>query len=121
MLRAVLKILVRNACPRGPTCFRCIIFSLSGSCELLFSHCFIASWIRVEVSVMSYPCMSMDLFVWCVAHLTVFVICLLKQFAICLGVVVILLLNIMVMFNVVGGALLDRPCMVFHIVCVLCP
>ena len=43
-----------------------------------------------------------------------------KQFAICLGVVVILLLNVMVLFSVVGGALLDRPCIVFQRVCVCC-
>ena len=52
------------------------------------------------VSVMLYPCMfcvapSMDLFVFCVACLTVFVNYLVKQFAICLGVYVILLLNVM--------------------------
>ena len=63
------------------------------------------------VSVMLYPCMfyvalSMDLFVLCVAHLTVFVNCLVKQFAICVGVF--------------AGALFDRPCMVFHIMCVCC-
>ena len=39
---------------------------------------------------------------------------------ICLGVVAILLLNVMDMFSVCGGALLDRPCMVFQRVCVLC-
>ena len=44
MLRAVLNILVRNASPRGPMCFRCLIFNLSGPCELLFLLCFIASW-----------------------------------------------------------------------------
>ena len=54
------------------------------------------------VSVILYPCilcvaMLMDLFVLCVACFIVFVNCLVKQFAICLG----------------GGALLDRPCMVF--------
>ena len=53
----------------------------------------------------------------------VFVNCLVKQFAICLGVVVILLLNVMEVFSVGGGggvgALLDRPCMVFQIMCVL--
>ena len=27
LLRAVLNILVRNASPRGPMCFRCLIFS----------------------------------------------------------------------------------------------
>ena len=36
-----------------------------------------------------------------------------KQFVICLGVFVILLLNVMEVFSVGGGALLDRPCMVF--------
>ena len=51
------------------------------------------------MSVMLYPCMlcvalSMCLFVLCVACLTVFVNCLVKQFAMCLGVVAILLLSI---------------------------
>ena len=40
--------------------------------------------------------------------------CLVKQFTIYLGVFVILLLS------VVGGALLYRPCMVFHRMCVCC-
>ena len=62
----------------------------------------------------------MCLFVLCVACLTVFVNCLVKQFAMCLGVVAILLLNVMDVFSVCGGALLDRPCMVFQRVCVLC-
>ena len=44
LLRSVLYILVRNSSPRGPMCFRCLIFSLSGPCELLFLLCFIASW-----------------------------------------------------------------------------
>ena len=48
-----------------------------------------------------------------------FVNCL-KQFAICLGVFVIFLLNVMELLCVVGGALLDRPCMVFHLMCVCC-
>ena len=43
-----------------------------------------------------------------------------KQFAMCLGVVVILLLNVMDVVGVCGGALLYRPCMVFQRVCVLC-
>ena len=50
----------------------------------------------------------------------VFVNCLVKQFSKCLGVVVILLLNVMEVFSVGGGDLLDRPCMVFQIMCVLC-
>ena len=45
---------------------------------------------------------------------------LVKQFAICLGVFAILLLNVMDLLNVVGGALLNRPCMVFQRMCVLC-
>ena len=44
LLRAVLNILVRNASPRGPMCFRCLVFSVSGPCELLFLLRFIASW-----------------------------------------------------------------------------
>ena len=52
------------------------------------------------VSVMLYPCMfcvalAMDLFVLCVACLTVLANCLVKQFAICLCVFVIMLLNVM--------------------------
>ena len=57
LLRAVLNILVRNANPRGPMCFRCLIFNFSGPYELLFLLCFIASWISEMVSVMLYPCM----------------------------------------------------------------
>ena len=75
------------------------------------------------MSVMVYPCMfcvalSMDLFVLCVASLTVVVNCLVKQFTICLRVFVILLLNMMELLSVVAGALLDRPCMVFQRMCV---
>ena len=68
------------------------------------------------VSVMLYPCMfcvalSMDLFVLCVACFMVFVTCVDVCF---------LLLKVMELLCVVGGALLDRPCMVFHRLCVLC-
>ena len=45
---------------------------------------------------------------------------LVKQFAICLGVVVILLMNVMEVFRVGGGALLDASCMVFQRMWVLC-
>ena len=59
------------------------------------------------VSVMLYPCifcvaLLMDLFVLSVACLTVFVNCLVKQLAICLGVFAILLLNVMGLFSVAG-------------------
>ena len=78
------------------------------------------------MSVMLHPCMprvalSMCLFVLCVACLTVFANCLAKQLAMCVGVVAILPLNVMDVPSVCGGALLDRPCMVFQRVCVLCP
>ena len=49
-----------------------------------------------------------------VACLTLFVNCIVKQFAMCLGVVADLLLNVMDVCSVGGSALLDRPCMVFH-------
>ena len=50
----------------------------------------------------------------------VFVNYLVKQFAIFVGVVVILLLNVMEVLSVGGVALLDRPCMVFQRMCVWC-
>ena len=53
-------------------------------------------------------CCSVNVSVLCVACLTVFVNCLVKQFAMSLGVVAILLLNVMEVFSVCGGALLDR-------------
>ena len=73
---------------------------------------------------MLYPCilcvtLLMDLRVLCVACLTVFVNCFVKQLAICLGVVVTLLLNVMEEFSVGGGSLLDRLCMVLQRMCVL--
>ena len=76
------------------------------------------------VSVMFYPCifcinMSMDLFVLCVASLTGFVNWLVKQFAIFLGVVVIVLLNVMEVLSV--GEVL---CWIYHVLsskeCVYC-
>ena len=76
-----------------------------------------------ECDVMSlYFCVALLMyrFVLFVACLTVFVNCLVKQFAMCLSVVVVLLLNVIDVFSVGGGVLLDRPCMVFHRMGVLC-
>ena len=36
LLRSVFNMLARNASPRGSMCFRCLMFNLSGPCELLF-------------------------------------------------------------------------------------
>ena len=77
------------------------------------------------VSVMLCPCivcvaLLVYMFVLCVAYLTVFVNCLVTLFTICFGVVAILLLNVMIVFCMCGAALLDRPCMVFQRMCVLC-
>ena len=107
-------------------CFRCLIFNLSGSCEFFTLFYGLLDLRSSECDVVSlYLCMFcvallMCLFVLCVACMTLLVNCLVKQFAMCLGVVVILLLNVMDVFSVCGGALLDRPCMVFQRVCVLC-
>ena len=72
---------------------------------------------------MLYPCnicidLSIYLFVLCITCLTVFGYCLVKQFVIFLGAVVILLLNIMELLSMWGGAQ-DSPCMVFKRVCVV--
>ena len=70
--------------------------------NLTYGECYVIS-LYFCVSLLVY------LFVLCVAYLTVFVNCLVKQFAMCLGAVAILLLNVMDVFSVGGGALLDRP------------
>ena len=51
-------------------------------------------------------CCSVKVYV-CLVCLTVFVNCLVKQFTMCLGVVPILLLNVMDVFSVGGGALVE--------------
>ena len=61
VLRAVFKMLVRNASPRGPMCFRCLMFNflLDLSCS--------------ECDVMSlYLCVALYLLVSFVVCLTVF-------------------------------------------------
>ena len=66
------------------------------------------------MSVMLYPsilCVAplIDLFGLCVACLTVFVNCLVTKLTMYLSVVVILLLNVMEVFSVDGGALCCVP------------
>ena len=62
----------------------------------------------------------MDLFVLCVTCLIVFVNCLVRLFAICLGVVNMMLFNVMEVFSLGGGGMLHRPCMVFQKLYVFC-
>ena len=91
VLRAVFNMVVRNASQRGPMCFRCLIYSLSGPCELFFYFVLDLSCGECDVIFLYFMCCTVDgSFVLCVACLTMFVNCLMKQFAICLGVVVIL-------------------------------
>ena len=78
--------------------------------DLSCGACYVISFYFVRFSVGVSVCL-----VCCV-----FVNCLVTQFAICFGVVAILLLNVMAVFSVAGGALLDRTCMVFQRMCVLC-
>ena len=79
-------------------CVLGLIFRLSGPCELLFFYC--------VLDLRSGECNVVGLYVLCCSFngsvcfvCCVIVNCLVKQFTICLGVFVILLLS------VVGGAL----------------
>ena len=86
--------------------FYCLLDLRSGDCNV------------VSLYVLCCPVNGSVCFVCCVfdgeTETTV------KQFVICLGVFTILLLKVMELLCVVGGALLYRPCMVFHRMCVLC-
>ena len=80
---------------RGPRCFRCLIFTLSGPVELLFLVSFMACvvwwWMGSQCSF--FVCLSTFLFVLLVACFTVFTNCLLKAVAFCMGVLAGLLLK----------------------------
>ena len=54
VVKSSLNILVRNVSPRGPMCFRCLIFRLSGPSSCYF--CFVLLPLGQVVSVV-YPCM----------------------------------------------------------------
>ena len=101
-------------------CFR-FMFSLSGPCELLYFLVLLPlgpDCGECDVISLYFMCCSVNGAVCLVCCM--FANCLVKQFAICLGVVAILPLNVMEVFSMGGGALLDRPCMVFQRICVLC-
>ena len=73
-----------------------------------------------DVIFLYFMCCSVNGSVCLVCCVVVILNCLVKQFAVCLCVVIILLLNVMKVFSVDGGALLGRPCIVFQRMCVLC-
>ena len=56
VLRAVFNMLVRNASPRGPMCFSCLMFSLSGPCELLFLLCLLPLGRELYVISLYFMC-----------------------------------------------------------------
>ena len=93
------------------TLFYCIL-------DLSCDECYVISLYCMCYSVNGSVCLVCCVFVNCLVEQ--FAICLVEQFAICLGVVDILLLNVREVYSVGGGALLDRPCMVFQRMCVLC-
>ena len=76
-------------------CYFTLFYSLL---DLRSSECNVVSLYVVCCSVNVSVCFG-------VACLTVFVNCLVKQFAMCVGVVAILLLNVMDVFSVCGGSL----------------
>ena len=86
-----------------PVLFYCLLGLSCGECDVISLY-FMCFYDNVYVCLVS----------------CVFVNCLIKQFAICLGVAAILLLNVMEVFSGGVGALLYRPCMVFQKMCVLC-
>ena len=74
VFRAVFNMLVRNASPREPMCFRCLMFNLLGPCELLFftllyclldlscGECYIISLYFVRFSVNGSICFVCSVF-----------------------------------------------------------
>ena len=65
---------MRNASPRGPMCFRCLMFNLSGPCELLFFYylldlscgeCYVMSFYVMCCSVAISVCLMCCVFVNC--------------------------------------------------------
>src|SRR6478609_3466869 len=96
--RERLKTSVRWFMARGPRCFRCLIFTLSGPVKLLFLVSFMACvvWrleMRICLQCSFFVCLSTFLFVLLVARFTVFTNCLLKVVAFCMGFLAGLLLK----------------------------
>ena len=73
LLRAVLNILVRNASPRGPMYFRCLIFGLGGPCEMLFFSLFYCL-----LDMRSGECNVVSLYVICLPCQWICLFCVLR-------------------------------------------
>ena len=56
VLRAVFNMLVRNSSPRGHMCFRCLMFNLSGPCELLYP-CILCVALLMDLFVLRVACL----------------------------------------------------------------
>ena len=98
-------------------CFMSVVVTVWGYVGMFY--CILDLSCEYDVISLYFMCYSVNGSVYLVC-LSLFVNYLENQFAICLGVVAILWLNVMEVFSVGGGALFDRPCMVFQIMCVLC-
>ena len=98
VLRAVFNMLVRNASPRGPTCCRCMMLSLSGPCELLFLLCFFC---LLDLSCGECDVISLY-FMCCSVTGSVCLVCCVCDSVCELFGETILLLNVMELFSVGG-------------------
>ena len=59
VLRAIFNMLVRNASPRAPKCFGCLMYSLSGPCERdVISLYFMCCSVNGSICLV---CLSIDL------------------------------------------------------------
>ena len=125
VLRSVFNMVVRNATPRGPMCFRCLMFNLSGSCELLLftffcclldlscGECYVISLYFVRFSVGVSVCLVCCVFDGVCERFG-------ETIRNVFGCGCYLLLNVMDAFIMGGGALLFGPYMVVQRMCVLC-
>ena len=73
VLRAVSNMLVRNASPRGPMCFRCRMFNMSGPCKLLFFTLF---YCLLDLNCSEYDVISLYFFGVALLMFVLFVACL---------------------------------------------
>ena len=122
VLKAVFNFPARNANPRGPMCFRCLMINLSRPCKLLFLLCLMdLSCGECDVISLYFMCFYVN-GSFCLLCCVLDSVCKLFGETICnmFGCGDYLLLNVMAVLNVGGGVMLDRQCMVFQRKCLLC-